>query len=110
MISIGQLKQCFEETVFTDNYDKLSKILSVNTLLPHFIVKRIITIDDESDIRSCNRESEKIMKLLHYIARHLKAGYTDGFYLMLDIMKTHGTIANQNLAYDMESFLRTKGI
>ena len=88
--------------VFTDNYARLTSILNVNTLIPHFIAERVITIGDASDIRSCNQDSEKIMKLLDYIARHLKAGFTDSFYVMLDIMKVHGTITDQMLASEME--------
>ena len=99
--------QCPEETVFTENYSKLTEVLNVHTLIPHFITERVITVDDASDIKSCNRESEKIMKLLDYIARPLKAGYTESFYIMLDVMKTHCTIAVEALANNMESSLQT---
>jgi len=94
-----------EEKVFTQNYVRLTGVVSVHTLIPHLIARNIITTDDSSDIRSCSRESEKIEKLLHYIAQHLKAGYTDGFYVMLNAMKSHGTIPNQELANEMETFL-----
>ena len=106
----GQLKECPEEMVFTENYSKLTGVLNVHTLIPHFITKRVITVDDASDIKSCNRESEKIMKLLDYIARPLKAGYTESFYIILDVMKTHCTIAVEALAKDMESSLQAKGM
>jgi len=94
-----------QEKVFTQNYAKLTGIVSVHTLIPHLIASKIITIDDSSDIRSCSRESEKIAKLLDYIAQHLKAGYTYGFYVMLNAMKSHGTIADQELANEMETSL-----
>ena len=99
------MEECTEEIIFTDNYAKLSQVLNVNTLIPHFITNRIITVTDASDIRSCNRESEK---LLEYIARHLKAGYTYSFYLMLHVMKTHGTITAETLAEDIISSLDAK--
>ena len=88
--------------MFTENYAKLTGVLNALTLMPHFIAKRIITIDDASGIKSCDRESEKISKLLEYIARHLKAGHIDSFYQLLDIMKTHGAISAVELATDME--------
>ena len=50
-IPSGQLKECPEETVFTENYSNLTGILNVHTLIPHFITKRIITVDDASDIK-----------------------------------------------------------
>ena len=91
-----------EEIVFTENYVKLTGVLNAVTLMPHFIAKRIITIDDASNIKSCDRESEKISNLLEHVARHLKAGHTDSFYQLLDIMKTHGTSSAEELATDME--------
>ena len=94
-----------EEKVFTDNYAMFTKVLNVNTLIPHFIAMRVITFDDASDIKSCSQdlEKKKIMKLLEYIARHLKAGHTNSFYQLLDVMKTRCTISAEMLANEMES-------
>lgn len=89
--------------MFTDNFVSLTKVLNVNTLIPYFIEKKIISFDDAADIKSCHQESEKIMKFLEYISKHLKTGHTDGFYLLLYIMKAHGTISTEMLANDMES-------
>ena len=102
-ILTGKLEEYIEEKVFTDNYATLTKVLSVHTLIPHFIARRVITVDDASLIESYNRESEKIMKLLEYIAQHLKAGHTNSFYQLLDVMKTRCTISAEMLAIEMES-------
>jgi len=50
------------------------------------------------------------MRFLDYIARHLKAGYTNSFYLMLDVMKKHGTIYDQMLANEIKLSLNAKGM
>lgn len=99
-IFTGQLA---EEVVLTDNFSSLTKILNVKALLPQFITRRIITIDDASDIESCDQESEKVMKLLKYITRHLKDGHITSFYQLLATMKAHGTISYVTLANTMES-------
>ena len=96
-----------EETVFTASYAKLTKVLNVSTLIPHFVTQRVFTIDTASDIRSCHQEPEKTMKFLDYIARHLKAEQTSSFYLMLGVMKKYGTITDHELANDMESSLQS---
>ena len=98
-----------EETVFTENYARLINVLNIHTLIPHLIENEVITIDDASDIKSCKRDSEKVMKLLEYVSHHLKAGCAKSFHIMLDIMKTRGTIAEQKLANEMESSLQAKG-
>ncbi|XP_065903314.1 uncharacterized protein [Dysidea avara] len=100
-----KLEERVEEKVFTDNYATLTKVLNVNALIPHFIAMRVITFDDASDIKSCSQdlEKKKIMKLLEYIARHLKAGHTNSFYQLLDVMKTRCTISAEMLANEMES-------
>ena len=43
------------------------------------------------------------MKLLEYIAQHLKAGHTNSFYQLLDVMKTRCTVSAEILANEMES-------
>jgi len=105
----GKSCKSAEETVFTENYARLINVLNIHTLIPHLIENEVITIDDASDIKSCKRDSEKVTKLLEHISRHLKAGCTKSFHIMLDIMKKRGTIADQELANEMESSLLPKG-
>ena len=108
IILTGKSFKSAEETVFTENYARLTNVINIHTLIPYLIQNKVITTDDASDITSCKRDSEKAMKLLEYISHHLQAGYTESFHIMLDIMKTRGTIAEQKLANEMESSLLVK--
>ena len=106
IIPTGKSFKSAEETVFTENYARLTNVLNIHTLIPHLIqMNEVITTDDASDIRSCKRDSVKVMKLLEYVSHHLKAGCAKSFHIMLDIMKTYGTIADRELANEMESSL-----
>jgi len=69
----------------------------IDDLLKYFVSENIITLNEEV-IRSSTTKSEKVRNLLLNISGPLKAGYTNGFYVMLKIMKDRGTRATQNLA------------
>ena len=89
-----------ELSVFQKYYAKLcSTVTDINNLLKYFVSQRIINIDDEEEIKSVVIASEKVRKLLLHISGPLRANNTEGFYIMLDIMKEHGMRATQQLAY-----------
>lgn len=75
----------------------------IDDLLKHFVTEKIITISEEDEIKSFSVKSEKVRKLLLNISGPLKAGNTNGFYVMLKIMKEFGTKATQDLADCMAS-------
>lgn len=84
-------------------YSELIDTLGTTDLLPHFVSKRIITIDDEELISSAPTNKEKARKLLRIISSQLEAGYTKSMEDLLEIMKTKGNIAIVDLAAKIES-------
>ena len=91
-----------EQEIFIDNYSKLTTVLklSFKNLVPYFISKRIIDFDQKSKITTED--------LLEKIMKHLKDGDTNHFYALLDIMKVHGNVADEELANAMEESLSLK--
>ena len=73
-------------------------ITDINKLLKYFVTEKIITTDEEEEIKSYSIKSERVSKLLFNISGPLEAGDSNGFYTMLQIMKTHGVDATQRLA------------
>ena len=73
-------------------------ITDINELLIYFVTEKIITMNQQEEIKSCNTKSERVSKLLLNIWGPLEAGDSNGFYTMLKIMKTHGVNATQKLA------------
>ena len=88
-----------ELAVFTENYASLcDAVTDINELLKYFVTEKIITLNQQEEIKSCNTQSERVTKLLLNISGPLEAGDINGFYTMLSIMKTHGVNATQQLA------------
>ena len=88
-----------ELAVLKENYAFLcNTITDVNTLLKYFVTEKIITTDEEEEIKTYTTKSERVSKLLLNISGPLEAGDSNGFYIMLQIMKTHGVNATQHLA------------
>ena len=97
-----------ELSVLQENYAKLcSTMTDIENLLKYFVAERIINIDEDEVIKSCVTKAEKVKKLLLNISGPLQAGNKDGFYIMLKIMKDHGTKATQSLAEDIRETLTT---
>ena len=88
-----------EKDVFLDNYSKFIAVLklSFNNMKPHFISKHIIDFNEKSKIT--------VEDLLDKIMAHLEDGNTHHFYSMLSIMKTHGKVADGELATAVEESL-----
>jgi len=76
----------------------------INDLLKYFVAEKVITPNEEEEIRNVATKSDKVSKLLLNISGPLKAGDKHGFYTLLKIMKDHGTKVTQNLA----KFLSTR--
>ena len=88
-----------EVAVFKETYASLcNTIVDINELLKYFVVEKIITLDQQEEIKTCATKSERISKLLLNISGPLEAGDSKGFYTMLKILKTHGVDATQRLA------------
>ena len=66
--------------------------------MKYFVTEKIITTDEEEEIKTYTTKSERVSKLLLNISGPLEAGDSNGFYIMLQIMKTHGVNATQHLA------------
>jgi len=89
-----------ELAVFRENYVSLcNTITDINELLRYFVTENIINGEQEEKIKTvCTTKSDKVSKLLLYISEPLESGESNGFYTMLQIMKTHGVEVTQHLA------------
>ena len=83
---------------FTKNYSKLCTITDISNLLPHFVTKEIINLEDAEKITNISTSSVKVQKLLTHVAGPLQAGNTQPYYTMLIIMEQYGTQATRTLA------------
>ena len=99
--------QSKEAIIFKEKYQHLIHILStsITELIPYFVTIKIITFDDESEIRDIPKKSDQADKLLKNIAMPLECGITICFYEMLNIMKKYGNLATQELAHIIEDAL-----
>ena len=81
-------KQLPEMDALVTFYDKITKALPVNDLLPELVTQRVITIDDKTTIAaSGTTDSERTQYLLdYYIARPLSAGDPTCFHKLIDLM------------------------
>ncbi|XP_065918394.1 NACHT, LRR and PYD domains-containing protein 12-like isoform X2 [Dysidea avara] len=98
-----------EFTILQENYAVLCNTMTdIDDLLKYFVAEKIITLNEEEEIKSSATKSDKVQKLLLNISDLLKAGNNNGFYIMLKIMKDRGTKATQNLATLLSSRITTK--
>ena len=89
-----------EFKIFKENYSSLcDTITDISELLKYFVAEKIISMDQQEEIKTCAIKSERVSKLLLNISGPLKAGDSNGFYTMLKIMKTHGVDSTQRLAF-----------
>ncbi|XP_065918725.1 NACHT, LRR and PYD domains-containing protein 14-like [Dysidea avara] len=100
-----------EFTILQENYAVLCNTMTdIDDLLKYFVAEKIITLNEEEEIKSSATKSDKVRKLLLNISGPLKAGNNNGFYTMLKIMKDRGTKATQNLATFLSSRITTKDV
>ena len=96
------------EEILTTHYSKLCSTLSdIDNLLPHFVTKKIININDLEEIKANAPSIRKVEKLMRHISGPLEAGNTEVFYIMLRIMKKYGHQATQKLADQIRKSLPT---
>ena len=62
----------------------------MDSLVHHFITKRIIDLNDAEEIMSLTTTRKKAVYILHKIAAPLEAGYTNKFNQLLTIMEEYG--------------------
>ena len=84
--------------IYTNHYSELCGVLkNEDGLLSKFVTAAIINTDDEDAIKN-EKLATKGSKLLANISGPVNSGYTRGFFDMLDIMKSDGKSATQQLA------------
>ena len=95
--------------IFTRHYASLcSTLTDVDHLLPYFVQDSIISTNDVQEINAIVTTRHKVQKLLSHISGPLTAGDTKGFYVMLTIMKEHGSQSTYDLAIKMSSSVISK--
>jgi len=87
------LATCKELVVFTKFFDKVVNILPVQNVASQLISAKIITVDDDEEIKSIVRSKEKATFVLRKVAHSLEVGITQSFYTLLTIMEQHGSDA-----------------
>ena len=89
----------YELNVLTEHYSALCHTLTdVDSLLPQFVQKRVITTDNLEEINAVVTSTKKVQKLMTHISGPLRACNTEVFYIMLRIMEKYGHHATQQLA------------
>ena len=95
-----------EFTVFQQYYASMtSSITDIDGILKHCVTKSIIAFNEEQKIKSKATALEKVECLLGHIYGPLRAGWTDSFTILLEIMETYGQLTTQQLAQDMKKAL-----
>ena len=79
-------------------------LTDIDTLLPYFISKEVINVQDRAVIKSKPRPSDQVNELLMYINGPLSVNDTTSFYSLLDVMEEHGNITTKQLANAMKGF------
>ena len=96
--SVMAYNVCIEKKIFTQNFSSFCDILKhEDGLLSKMVDKKLITLDDRDEIIA-KPAVEKGPTLLRNISGPLEANHTQGFYVLLDIMKTHGKPDTQTFA------------
>ena len=93
--------------MFLDNYDALSSMLSasINTLTPHFISARILTVLDQEEIMGLANPSEKAMVVLKKISAALENNFCKSFRHMLSVMHIYGNTDMKDLSQNIIALL-----
>ena len=73
--------------IFTSYYATLCKILPVQELIPNFVACGVINFDDEEEILSQLKPSEKARLFLSHVRKPLEVGMPNSFYKLVEIMQ-----------------------
>jgi len=79
-----------EFEIFTTYFNKLVNILPIQNVCHQLISSRIITVDDDEEIKGITRSKDKASFVLRKVARSLEVGLTQSFQKLLIIMEEHG--------------------
>ena len=105
MVELRELK------ILRENYASFcSMINDVDHLLPYFVQKGVISIDELEEIRSIPTNRHKVTALFKNVMHQLKSQNTTGFYDILRIMKMHGLLPTQDLASKIYKLLREQNV
>ena len=88
--------------VFTDYYSKLISVLPIKALTSHLVTKRIISFEEEEEIRQTPLETQSSRLVLKKIASSLQAGLAYSFDELLLIMEQFGNISCVELASEIK--------
>jgi len=80
--------------VFIKFYGKLASVLSVATLYPHFVDKKLLNATDVEELHAISASIKKAAYVLRKISSSLQAGQTESFYIFLTIIQDHGNAAS----------------
>ena len=95
-----------ENDVFTEHYSIFcDTVTDIDNLLKYFVQEKIIKSEDQDEINTLVKKTEKVQKLLKHIAGPLEAGDSKGFYTMLDILENRGVQATKDLAVSLKTSL-----
>ena len=97
-----------ELAVFEGSYALLCNTITdiIDPLMKCCVEEKNFTAEEEKEIMVIPEALEKLRLLLLKISNSLKADDTRGFYIMLKVMKQHGSKGTQTLAYHMMSRLK----
>ena len=76
-------------------------VLPIKTLTSHLVTKRIISFEEEEEIRQAPLQSQSTHLVLKKIASSLQAGLAYSFDELLIIMEQYGNISCVELANEM---------
>ena len=88
--------------VFMDYYSKLMSVLPIKTLTSHLVTKRIISFEEEEEVRQAPLQSQSTHLVLKKIASSLQAGLAHSFDELLFIMEQYGNISCVELASEIK--------
>ena len=104
-VIIGQslVTQLVECRVLTNHYYQLTNMLFQTNLIPHLVKEEIILPLDEEELSSISTSTKKAQFVLQKISAALQSGFSQSYYKLLNIMKSHGNCDLKQLAAMMES-------
>ena len=98
-----------EVAVFEENYALLCNTIKdvIDPLIKCFVREKLCTAEEEKQITAITTVQKILQSLLLKVSSLLKADDTRGFYIMLKIMKEHGSNGTKNLADHMKNRLNS---
>ena len=76
---------------------------SIVRLSRHFVAANVITTEEEEEIHTAR---DKGKTFLWKIESHTKTGFTDGLYIMLDVMTKYGNVGDSALSDQIKKEIR----